>query len=561
MKKRKWNAARVYDALGKIGYSPASALLDMVDNSVSAGAKKVDIRINLAATEKTASGKPKAVIESFEIFDDGRGMNEDGIDNALTFGSSEAFYSAGTLSKFGLGLKSAASSLGKRLEIVSRVKGAKCFTAVLDRDLLTTDYEYDFADSSPEDTLALDNYVGKGLPGTIIRIRNVRHDSMPKAAEISGALERRIGVTFFYFLSGLEGDKRAVVIAINGVPVQALDPLFRNELPATGANLDERTWDGTTVRWISKPHKIQLDFDGKCQAELAVTQLPHPPSMANAELLGQAKAREKYLIDANNYGVYIYRNGRLISWADRLEGMINQDQDLYSFRGCLRITSDADDVLNLDVTKSRIQLSELAFDQLLPVVNEAKKKSIEAWKTAGDNIKKKIGQEPHTAINEQIDKFARVEEKEEKLTEETLAPKERKTATERRKASEEEAPATPEASKKLVEGGERVQYVPSLLNNQLWERAHDPEHGLIVRVNQSHRFYRDIMEPQHDNAPLLMVLDLFFFGLALTEYKVIYNSDVDLKFVEKLMTEFRETAGNNISEAVRLIDLATINDK
>ena len=39
MKKGKWNAARVYDALGKIGYSPASALLDMVDNSVSAGAR------------------------------------------------------------------------------------------------------------------------------------------------------------------------------------------------------------------------------------------------------------------------------------------------------------------------------------------------------------------------------------------------------------------------------------------------------------------------------------------------------------------------------------------
>jgi len=482
-------------------------------------------------------------------------------DNALTFGSSEAFYDDGTLSKFGLGLKSAASSLGKRLEIISRVKGAACYTAVLDRDLLTVDYEYDFTPSSSEDILVLDNYVGKNGPGTIVRIRNVRHDSMPKAAEITAALERRIGVTFYYFLMGLEGDKKAVTISINGVPVPALDPLFRNELASEGSSLDERSWDGTSVKWISKPHKVQLDLDGNCQAELAVTQLPHPPSMANAGVLSQAKAREKYLIDANNYGVYIYRNGRLISWADRLEGMVNQDQDLYSFRGCLRITSDADDVLNLDVTKSRIQLSEIAHDQLLPVVNEAKKKSIEAWKTAGDNINRKIGQEPHTAINEQIDKFAKVEEKEEKLTEETLPPKERKTATDRRKASEQEAPASAEASKKLVEGGERVQYVPSLLNNQLWERAHDPEHGLIVRVNQSHRFYRDIMEPQHENAPLLMVLDLFFFGLALTEYKVIYNSDADLKFVEKLMTEFRETAGNNISEAVRLIDLTTINDK
>jgi hypothetical protein len=560
VKKGKWNAARVYDALGKIGYSPASALLDMVDNSVSAGASIVDIRINLAPTEKGAGGKPKAIIDSFEIFDNGKGMNEDGMDNALTFGSSEQFYESGTLSKFGLGLKSAASSLGKRLEIISRVAGSLSHTAILDRDALTVDYEYDYVPSSTGDDAALDAFAGKAHSGTIVRVRNIRHESMPKAAEITGALERRIGVTFYYFLIGTGKEKAPVVITINGTPVAPLDPLFRDEISKTDGNLDENTWNGTSVRWISKPHNIQLDMNGSCKAELSVTQLPHPPSMADSGILGQGKAREKYLIDANNYGVYIYRNGRLISWADRLEGMINQEQDLYSFRGCLRITSDADDVLNLDVTKSRIQLSEIANDQLLPIITEAKKKSKEAWNSAKNTIDRKIGQEPHAQMNEQLDKFAKVEDKEERLAEDTLPPSARLTFKDRRRASEEETPATPEEKKKLIEGGERVQYVPSLLNNQLWERALDPEHGLIVRVNQSHRFYREILEPQHANAPLLMVLDLLFFALALSEYKVIYNSDADHKFMEKLLTEFREVVGNNISEAVRLIDIRTINE-
>ena len=32
----KWNPARLFDALGRIGYNPVSALLDICDNSISA---------------------------------------------------------------------------------------------------------------------------------------------------------------------------------------------------------------------------------------------------------------------------------------------------------------------------------------------------------------------------------------------------------------------------------------------------------------------------------------------------------------------------------------------
>ena len=38
-----------------------------------------------------------------------------------------------------------------------------------------------------------------------------------------------------------------------------------------------------------------------------------------------------------------------------------------------------------------------------------------------------------------------------------------------------------------------MQWVDILDNNQLWERAHDPEAGLIVRVNNSHRFAREMI--------------------------------------------------------------------
>lgn len=87
-----------------------------------------------------------------------------------------------------------------------------------------------------------------------------------------------------------------------------------------------------------------------------------------------------YGINAKNYGFYIYRNGRLISWGDFLGGLVTQDQDAYAFRAVLEIDKHSDDIPNLDVTKSRLHLSEIARTQLAQIVGEAKKKSVAAWR-------------------------------------------------------------------------------------------------------------------------------------------------------------------------------------
>ena len=47
------NARRVCDAIARIGYNPSSAIMDIVDNSVAAGATKVTIKICLKKFKKT----------------------------------------------------------------------------------------------------------------------------------------------------------------------------------------------------------------------------------------------------------------------------------------------------------------------------------------------------------------------------------------------------------------------------------------------------------------------------------------------------------------------------
>ena len=110
MRKGGWNPARVLAALGKIGYDPVSAMLDIADNSVSAGAGHINVSI-LVTQRNEGQGRGKAIVNSIVIKDNGRGMNEVLLENAVSLGSSEKYYLPGTLSKFGLGMKSAASAL------------------------------------------------------------------------------------------------------------------------------------------------------------------------------------------------------------------------------------------------------------------------------------------------------------------------------------------------------------------------------------------------------------------------------------------------------------------
>ena len=109
------DAARICDGLRKIGYTPPTAITDIIDNSVQAGAQKVLVR----AIPIVASDSRRENVRAYEIIDNGSGMNIDQMKEALRLGATDAQYAPNSLSKYGLGLKSAAFSQGETLELIS----------------------------------------------------------------------------------------------------------------------------------------------------------------------------------------------------------------------------------------------------------------------------------------------------------------------------------------------------------------------------------------------------------------------------------------------------------
>jgi len=579
-KEGKFNAARVIKALGRIGYEPAFALLDIADNSLSAGASRIAIKLEKVGASDTGRGRRRATISSFYVIDNGSGMDADGLDNALTLGASESYYTPNTLSKFGMGLKSAAFSLGNCLEIISRHHGDlnKVRKVILDYDrvLDTGRYVYDVDEPSEDDVVQLNAFCGSDS-GTIIKITKPHTQTLPPISEIISSLRRRVGIVYYYYLKGIARPDQPLSISIDDQEIEPFDPLFMSEV---AGDLDELNWNGLDVRWITHPTPIQLDPAGQVYADLEITQLPHPPSVYHSGLMSRKECREKYMIESGTYGFYVYRNHRLIAWPEdrpvKLYGERVRASDLYAFRGRILITSDADDLLNIDISKSRIQLSEIAIDQIYDKIYDAMRKSRSAWNRRSEAVQRAMGETTNSLINAEIDRAEELAERDDAFEEEILPPPEKAEREQRRRYAATSKPIDEQEGQRLREQGERVQHVDTLDHNQLWERAHDPSEGLIVRINQSHRFYRELILGQQEKNPALSgALSVLLFALARGEYGLVCQFGVDSiadllpsgvvkslseqarnRLIEGIMQEYRERVGANLSEMIRRMDIA-----
>ena len=99
------NAGILIYALQHLGYQNDVAICDIIDNSIDAGATKIQIIIDK---------------ESIMIIDDGCGMGMKILDEALKLGSKVIREDNACLGKFGMGLSTASISIGNRTTVIKK---------------------------------------------------------------------------------------------------------------------------------------------------------------------------------------------------------------------------------------------------------------------------------------------------------------------------------------------------------------------------------------------------------------------------------------------------------
>ena len=152
------SAARLTESLRDIGYDFPSAVADIVDNSIMAGAARVEILIEFDGTGSWVS-----------VTDDGCGMSANGLVEALRYGTRRT-YARGDLGRYGLGLKTASLSQCRSVTVVSRRSQSATRPAVrmLDLDLIAEWDEWLVVDPGADPAVAQARGRLADGPGTVV---------------------------------------------------------------------------------------------------------------------------------------------------------------------------------------------------------------------------------------------------------------------------------------------------------------------------------------------------------------------------------------------------------
>src|ERR1700722_2169853 len=336
-------ASNVVEALRDIGYSLESAVADIIDNSISAAARHIDLRFGWSP-----DGLPWIV-----LLDDGEGMSEKTLVEAMRPGGRDplAERPRDDLGRFGLGLKTASFSQCRLLTVVTRREGVQSarqwdLDLVRRRDawvLRTPDAaELNTApclgDLCARGTIVVWERLDRLDLGTNPhRVRQVLNDRIMSVRE-------HVSLVFHRFISGDPWTK-SIEISINGNPVEPFNPFCPEH--------------AATIHLAEEP----LELDGQVVL-LKPYILPHH-SKISAEEYERLGGSEGYL---RAQGFYIYRNRRLIIHGTWFR-MSRQDEMTKLARVQVDIPNSLDHLWTIDVRKSRAQPPEAVKRRLRGILD------------------------------------------------------------------------------------------------------------------------------------------------------------------------------------------------
>src|SRR5229473_1622572 len=156
------NPAKLIESLRYLGYDNYHALPDIVDNSIDAGAKNIKVVV------RAHDGEPEIVIA-----DDGVGMDEDILDQAIRLGSLVEKDAASDLGKFGMGLCTASLSICRQTTVLTKTQDGDLLKAVNDVDEVQRLNEFVsvFEKASADDKAMFEQLVGNAPSGTAVILR------------------------------------------------------------------------------------------------------------------------------------------------------------------------------------------------------------------------------------------------------------------------------------------------------------------------------------------------------------------------------------------------------
>ena len=546
-----FNAGRICEAIAKIGYEPHTAIMDIIDNSVTADAKNISVNLILSEGKNL---KSRNAVSKYVITDDGKGMDENGIKNAFSLGSNKGNYALNSLSKYGLGLKSAGLSLGKSITIISKVDDVTYGPFTFDSEAIKEHNKLFIIKGELSDfSLLLTDIFVNSSSGTIVLIEGCEKINQASPKLTTEKLKKRLGVTYFSFLKA----KESLDISLNIYPygqtgseisIYPRDILFMDSPDFKIRYIpDEYNYYSPILAMDDK--WVLQDVNGNDLPEIDIKAVVFPQaSMAESKSPLPQHLKEKissYEITKENSGFFIYRNGRLIRWGDDIDGIISKDD--FNVRIRMDLATAHDDVLHVDITKQRLEIDDETRNKLKVIVDKALSTAKNIRVDCQDKLKS-------TKNDEGLGFTATIENVSEDDPDLNTGGQLDDRILERRSKSAsdgEEAKVILDIKDSKDSSGSfrKIIYSDKVDYGMVWKAFYDATEGVFVGINKNHPFYKEFLSRYPENSTERIVSEALIFSVGLAEKNTRDNFlEVDLEMLNKVFKKFHNNINNWLAE-------------
>jgi len=478
------NAAKLMDSLRYLGYDNYSAICDLIDNSLDAEANNIQINISQVSNEPVIT-----------IVDDGNGMDERILDEALRLGSLTDRNSTSDLGKYGMGLVTASLSIAKRTSVLTRSNGT-LLKSVTDVDEIKKRNEFCkfLGKSSPEDNQQFARFGLKGT-GTVVELTKCDNLKNLNLSVFRNTLRGKLGQIYRYFLQA--GKK----ISVNGEAVSSRDPLM----------LDEK---GTEV-FSDETFTLTLtNSEGREIADRMRIRIVLLPDFG-------ADGNRERKIGQRGQGFYILRNNREIAEGQRLE-LFTRHNDLNRFRGEIFFSGIFDEFMGVNFTKHdvdphqaiRDKIESLVGGQIRTIRNRIKTSRItsEDKDITHDESEKIISAKSHLLIRPKPQKPEKAED---------LGSKPPADSRGRRPGGGQ--PPTPDPTPRV---NVRFESVMLGASGPIYE-AEQVGRVIVIQWNIDHPFYQRFILERKDDQTLRTSVDFLVYSLATAELTTLNDDNFE----------------------------------
>ena len=522
------DAPRLIYGLRDTGYNFQTAAADIIDNSIAAGATEVHVQIQMSPDGR----------KTVYFGDNGSGMDENDLFAAMRYGA-PARENPESLGKFGLGLKTASSSVCLRFALISRCsQNDPLMKLVWDLEHVEKRNQWEMIreEVTPDEQMAFDECCGD--KGTLLvwskcdRLLSKNYEEAGGSREQNAIrrqakkLAEHVALVYHRFLNRYDDRERLVTIFINDDPVEAWNPFYPQRADQVLSAEQQKL-------------EIEMGDDAVEIATMSAWILPNSRDLTKEE---QKEAR----ISNRAQGFYIFREGRVIQAGGWL-GMFGLEPHTSLLRIEFDFNHKLDEAFSIDVKKSRIlfdpALEEELKRRIQPIYREADNRY--RRKSQDANVEKGID---HGSANKAIGNAGASTQKPE--IQSVDAEKGTVTLKNNRGPSITiRSPVEPGVDPDSI----HVEAVESITSGHLWEPVtrQSENSGLIngVRINKHHDFYQKIYQRAASSGYAVEGMDLLLWAFAIAEQN---NTNPEL---EPIFEDIRDEVSRNLKRLLRDVPL------